>query len=80
MIGIILFVILLILAVHSWVNFAAERTAGRLALAILFTVLLLPSILGTILKMTMLLFIGIAVLMVIGFIIEMSMGGKKSTG
>ena len=75
MIGFLIFAILAILAIHAWLNYSNRPTAGRFIVAIILTALALPSLIGAILKVGMVLLIVVAALAVVSAIVGLFLGG-----
>lgn len=78
MIGFLIFLVIAFLAFHAWINYSRDPSAGRLFLAVLLTVLALPSLIGAIFKVTVIALVVIAVIAVISALVGAVSGGKAS--
>lgn len=61
MVGLVIFLIIACLCISAWINYKNLPSKGRLIVAIVLTVLLLPSLFGALLKIAAMFAIGILV-------------------
>lgn len=68
MISFIIFLVVALFAVHSWLNYKNSPSTGRLVLAVILTILALPTLLGAVFKIAvwgMIIFVVFAVVSLI---------------
>ena len=69
MISFLIFAILLVLAIHAWMNYSNRPSVGRFIIALILTFLALPTLIGAIFKVTIVLLIAVAALAVVSAIV-----------
>jgi hypothetical protein len=77
MISFLIFAILLLLAIHAWMNYASRPSVGRFIVAMILTFLALPTLIGAIFKVTIVLLVVIAAIAVVSAIVGVLLGDAE---